>query len=371
VDVIVVGAGIIGCACAYATALAGAQVRVIESRGIGQGASHASAGVLAPFIEGHEASPLRQLGERSLSLYDSFVRDAIDRSGLVVPYSRSGTLEIAHDQDSAIALTRVAEHLMGAGVTARWLDAPALRAAEPRVAPTARGALLIPSHGFVAVPDLVEALATAATKAGAVFTIESRVRAIDLGPGGRVAVDTEDGMSFADVVVLASGSWTSQVQLADTSAAGINPIRGQLLHLQWPTDIGQPLGHVLWGHDCYLVPWPNGRVLVGATVENVGFDERATADGVRGLIAAACGLVPDLGRAAFVEARVGLRPASKDELPIIGRSAAIPGLIYATGHYRNGVLLAPLTAALVADLVFERPADPALTLTAPSRFGAL
>jgi glycine oxidase len=370
-DVIVIGAGIIGCACAYALAMAGAQVRVVETRGIGQGASQASAGVLAPFIEGHESGPLRELGQRSLGLYDGFVRDASERSGLPIPYSRSGTLEIAHDQDAAVALTRLADRLMTAGVTARWLDSAQLRAAEPMVASSAHGALLIPSHGFVAVPDLVQVLAAAATKLGALFTLESRVRRVESGPGGRVAVDTEHGVSFADAVVVAAGSWTGQLQLAGASSAGVKPIRGQLLHLQWPTDAGQPMAHVIWGRDCYLVPWANGRVLVGATLEDVGFEERATAEGVRGLIAAACALVPDLGRASFVEARVGLRPASRDDLPIIGRSSALHGLIYATGHYRNGVLLAPLTASLVADLVLGRPFDPALALTTPARFGAL
>ena len=146
-------------------------------------------------------------------------------------------------------------------------------------------------------------------------------------------------------------------------------MRGQLLHLAWQTS--QPLRHVLWSAHCYIVPWLNGRVLVGATVEDAGFEERATAEGVASLLNAGCELVPQLWQASFTEVRVGLRPASPDGLPVVGRSAAVPGLIYAAGHYRNGVLLTPLTAALVSNLVLGRGDDRALALLAPGRFGAL
>lgn len=369
-DVIVIGAGIIGCTCAYTLAAGGADVRCFERRGVGRGASQASAGVLAPFIEGHDSGPLRQLGHRSLRMFDRFVRDVTEVSGRGVQFSSAGSLEVAFDTEAARRLAALGDRLMGEGITARWLDGPALRTAEPLVASSARGALLIPSHGFVSVPDLVEALAAAAVAQGAVIAADTRVISLDEGPGGRVAVETEDGVSFADAVVLAAGSWTDQVPIVEAAPTAVRPIRGQLLHLSWPTH-HQALTHVIWGPDCYLVPWSNGRVLVGATTEDVGFDERATVEGVRQLIDAGGALVPALKHASFAEVRVGLRPASGDALPIIGRSAAVPGVIYATGHFRNGVLLAPLTGALVADLVFDRPRDPALDLLLPSRFGPL
>jgi glycine/D-amino acid oxidase-like deaminating enzyme len=140
-----------------------------------------------------------------------------------------------------------------------------------------------------------------------------------------------------------------------------------LLHLAWPT--AQPLRHILWSTDCYIVPWLTGRVLVGATVEDAGFDERATAAGVRDLLEAGCALVPHLWQASFAEVRVGLRPASPDGLPIVGESGVLPGLIYATGHYRNGVLLAPLTAALAKMIVMNEGSDGALEILRPSRLG--
>ena len=367
-DVVVVGAGVIGCACAFELASAGARVSVFDVRQVGQGASQASAGVLAPYIEGHEASPLRELGRRSLDLYDGFMARLGAAGAPAVQYSRGGTLEIALEAEHAENLQRSITALTADAVGARWIDAAELRHVEPLASTQALGGLLIDRHGFLSVPQFTEALASAAMLAGATFALESQVVAIDPAGGGGVDVRTEHGVSHADDVVLAAGSWTGQVRVAGGSPVpDVKPVRGQLLHLAWPTS--QPLRHILWGTDCYIVPWQNGRVLVGATVEDVGFDERATAAGVRDLLEAGCSLVPQLWQASFEGVRVGLRPASPDALPIVGRSQILRGLIYATGHYRNGVLLAPLTAALVKAIVFEKDDDPALKVLAPGRLG--
>ena len=186
--------------------------------------------------------------------------------------------------------------------------------------------------------------------------------------GDGVAVHTADGVRRARHVVMAAGTWAAGLVPAGSSPLPVRPIRGQLLHLATPP---RTLRHVVWGAHVYLVPWRDGTVFVGATSEDVGFDERATASGVASLLDAAIALVPALAGATFLEARRGLRPASSDELPFIGRSAVLPGLIYACGHYRNGALLAPLTAALVAGLVSGAAADAALAPLAPSRAGRL
>jgi glycine oxidase len=367
-DVVIVGAGVIGCACAFELARAGARVSVFDVRQVGQGASQASAGVLAPYIEGHEASPLRELGRRSLDLYDDFMARLSATDAPAVHYSRGGTLEIAFEAEHAGNLQRSIAGLAADGVRARWIERDELRQVEPLASSQAVGGLLIDVHGFLSVPQLTDALAAAAMLAGATFGLESRVIAIEPAAGGGVDVHTENGVSHTESVVLAAGSWSPQVRIAGSSPVpDIKPVRGQLLHLAWPTS--QPLRHVLWGTDCYIVPWQNGRVLVGATVEDVGFDERATAAGVRDLLEAGCSLVPQLWQASFEQVRVGLRPASPDALPVVGRSQIVPGLVYATGHYRNGVLLAPLTAALVKEIVFEQAKDPALEILAPGRLG--
>jgi glycine oxidase len=367
-DVVVIGAGIIGCVSAHALASAGAKVHVVETRRVGQGASQASAGVLAPYIEGHESSALRTLGRRSLDLYDDLIARVTEHSNATIQYDRGGTVEIALDEEELTRHRATAHALSREGIDARVLDVETLREHEPLAATGARGGLLIGIHGFVGVPDLTDALATAAVRKGAQFTLATRVTAIR-DAGGRPAVDTESGTFTPDSVVLAAGSWAGQIAIAGVQPISIKPIRGQLLHLEWPT--AQPMRRVVWGAECYIVPWRNGRVLVGATVEDAGFDERATVAGVRDLLEAACTLVPHLWQASFAEVRVGLRPASPDSLPIVGRSSTVPGLIYALGHYRNGVLLAPLTAELVKNLVLGKGDDAALTLLAPSRFGRL
>jgi glycine oxidase len=362
-DVIVIGAGIIGCAIGRELARRGTGVTIFDARSIGGGATQASAGVLAPYIEAHERGPLFDLTVRSLGMYDRFVAEAAADSGISIEYRRCGTLEIAVDATAARELRGRTSEPGAAGVV-EWLDADAVRRLEPRLAESIVGALLVRTHGYVAVPALTEALAWAAMKHGA--TIEAAHRIAAVRPQGpRMSVLAEDGTAWtADQVIVAAGSWSGQVADAGAMAPAVKPIRGQLLRLEWT---GDPLSHVIWGPACYVVPWENGTVLVGATVEDVGFDERTTAAGVRDLLDAVCELLPDAWRARFVEARVGLRPASADGLPVIGRSPHMPSLVYATGHYRNGVLLAPLTAQLVADLVTTGTGDPLLEIVRPDR----
>jgi glycine oxidase len=307
---------------------------------------------------------LRTLGRRSLDLYDDFVARVSADSGDTIQYDRSGTLEVAFEEDDLQLYQATAEALGRDGVAARLLDQAGVIRFEPLASTGARGGLLIESHGFVNVPDLTDALAKAAVRRGAQLRLDTRAIAVR-SVGGRPSVETDRGTFSADVVVLAAGCWSGQIALPDPAALPIKPVRGQLLHLAWTTS--QPLRRVVWSRECYIVPWSNGRVLVGATVEDAGFDERATAAGVRDLLDAACTLVPHLWQASFAEVRVGLRPGSPDDLPVIGRSAALPGLIYATGHYRNGALLTPLTAMLVRELALGARDDDAVAVLSPER----
>ena len=341
-DVVVVGGGIIGCAVSRELARRGAAVRMFEARTVGAGATQASAGMLAPYIEAHDRGLLFDLGLRSLAMYDDFVRSVCEESGLPVEYRRCGSLQVALDAATAAQLRGT----QGDGL--RWLDSTAARGVDAALAASIEGALLVPAHGYVAVPALMDALAWAALREGVQIEAAHRVTGVRHEPGG-VSIATEDGTSWAaGHVVVASGSWSGQLAIDDEAAATVRPVRGQLLRLHWR---GAPLNHVIWGPDCYVVPWVDQTVLVGATVEDVGFDERTTAAGVRDLLDAVCELLPEAWRATFVEARVGLRPATPNGLPLLGPSARSPRIVYATGHYRNGVLLAPLTAQLIADYV--------------------
>ena len=375
-NIVVVGAGVVGCAIAHELASRGARVRVIDPRGTGLGATRASAGMLAPYTEGHIAA-LRTLGVNSLALYDRFVDRLRADSGLPVEYERSGMLQVACNAIERAALCASARSLAESGVTCRLLDAAETARRAPALAGDVIAALDLPDHGYVAATPLTQALAASAVKHGATLTA-SRVLSVDGGKRGpRVA--TTASVIDADAVIVAAGSWSDTFiapagqpgepgarAALPADAATVRPIRGQLLQLRLPSP---PVKEIIWGSRCYLVPWRDGTVLAGATVEDVGFDETATASGVQHLLASSAELIPGLRDAVFEEVRVGLRPMTRDELPVIGPSSTMRSVFYATGHYRNGVLLAPLTAALVASLVLDGREGAELALTRPSRLG--
>jgi len=363
VHVTVVGAGIVGCAIAYELASRGVAVRLLDPRGSGQGASRASAGMLAPYIEGH-AGALRRLGLASLDLYDGFIARVAADARRRIEYRRTGTLQVAYDDAEVERLERDRASLAELGAVHSYLDGDAVRRLEPRLADDIRAGLLIPTHGYVGVASLVTALGEAARAAGTTLSA-SEVHSVER-VAGALQLDTSDGAMTSDVVVLAAGSWSGDISVTAAPAAPVRPVRGQLLQLRFDQP---PLTHVVWGAGGYLVPWEDGRLLVGATVEDVGFDEGVTLDGMQQLLDRARRLVPSAESARCDGARAGLRPATPDELPIIGASATQAGVYYATGHYRNGVLLAPLTAMLVADLVQGRSARDEFALVRPDRFG--
>jgi glycine oxidase len=366
VNVTIVGAGIVGSAIAHELTSRGVSVRVVDPRGTGQGATQASAGILAPHIEGHLA-PLLQLCVRSFGLYDAFIDRLRNETDQPIECERSGTLQVASDAAGLEALREQAVHLSSASVAHSMLTSREIRmlSAGPfQLADSIVGGLLIPEQGYVVVPALVNALALAATKRGAEFSHERVLRV--KANGSSVQVTTMDGTIDSDAVVIAAGAWSSEVLAVAAWPPYVKPIRGQLLYLR---GTGRAASHVVWGSGCYVVPWENGTALVGATVEDVGFHETATAEGIQSLLTAATSLLPSLAGATFEGVRVGLRPMTSDELPIIGPSSTLPHVFYATGHYRNGILLAPLTATVVADYLLENREAPELAFTKPSRFG--
>lgn len=362
-----VGAGVVGSAIAYELARRGASVQLVDDRQPGMGATQASAGMLAPFTEAKDRdATFLALAVRSLDLYDAFVARVAGTSKMPVAYRRSGTLDVASTPERLASLQDIAKRLSTRGVPLSMLDAAATRREEPLLGDAVEGGLLIPAHGYVNAGELTRALVAAARCHGA-NVIEGRVRGI-VNRDGALSVETGRGALSADVVVVAAGSWSGHIDVGGAAHVPVRPVRGQLLHLAWT---GPPIRRVTWGDHCYLVPWDDGTLLVGATMEEVGFDERTTAEAVRHLLTAACELVPAASSASFLSARAGLRPGTPDALPVIGWSTTIPGLMYATGHFRNGVLLCPLTAQLVAGAVLDDVADPALAATSPRRFGDL
>ena len=357
------GAGIVGCAVAHELARRGARVRIIDMRGTGRGATQASAGILAPYIEGHLDALLR-LGVCSLSLYDRFIARASADARRTIEYERSGTLQVAQNDPESAELDVAAGRLAAAGVAHTLMDGSEARRAEPSLSPRIRAALLVPQHGYVRASELTSALADAAANQGAITTT-AMVHRVDTRAGAAV-VETSEGRIEGDAVILAAGSWTGTLVQLPVSTPVVRPVRGQLLHLHFSQ---RPLSRVVWGTGCYLVPWHDGSMLVGATVEEAGFDESSTVAGVTHLLERSAELLTVTPEARFDAVRVGLRPATPDELPLIGPSSRMPSVYYATGHYRNGVLLSAITAKLVADLVIDGRRGPELELVRPDRFG--
>jgi len=362
-DVLIIGAGIIGCAAAEALTRRGARVGLIDSRGIAEGATQASAGMLVPYSEGRHDAALAALGARSLGLYEPLAARLTEADTPRPLFVRTGSLEVALTEDEAAELRACAAALAADGVDAVFVSGPEARAIEPRLPADCAGGLHVPAHAFTPAEDLTRALWNACSRAGATM-IPGEVARVEAAPGEVRVVLRSETLS-APSVVLAGGSWAGLVDLGPIPPLPVRPIRGQILQLIW-TDA--PLARILWSSQCYTLTWPDGTMLAGATVEDVGYDDRATVAGVRDLLDGLCELVPGAWQARFTRVRVGLRPQTPDGRPIVGRSTRVPGLIYAAGHYRNGVLLAPLTGELVAKAVADE-ADEAFALMSPGRFG--
>jgi glycine oxidase len=357
----IIGGGVIGCAIAWRLARQGAAVTVFEHRGVGTGATQASAGALVPYVEAHEPSPLQDLTVRSLNLFDQFIEELRAETRKPIDYARCGSLEVAFTEDEDERLRAVAARNEAAGV--RWIDTAETLKLEPTLSPAVRGSLAVDQHGYVSAPQLTQALADAAVMAGAFFR---DARVTDIGPAGESAeIATDSGaVERFDRIVVASGAWARLLDIEGAPRLPIRPIKGQLLRLR-----GLRPSRLVWSRDCYVVPQQTGDVLVGATVEDAGFDERATVAGLAQLVTAAMALVPSIGQGEFVEARVGLRPATADNLPLVGYAQDSTAIAYAVGHFRNGIVLAPLTARIVAELILDNVIDPALAILSPSRLG--
>lgn len=340
---------------------------VVDDRKPGCGATQASAGMLAPYNEIEEEGPHLELTVRALGQFDRFMARVTEDSGVAVRYCRTGTLTLAFTTESRLRLERMAALTHARGVRADLLDAADVAREEPAAAKTAQAGLLIPTHGYVAAHQLVDALVAAAHRHGVTFVTGARAQSIRQ-QGERVTVATGADTLTAAHVIHAAGSWAGRLAVDGAEAAPVHPVRGQLLHMK----AADPnVRRVTWGDRCYLVPWEDGSLLVGATSEHVGFDEETTVGGMSDLLSGAASTLRSDWRATLVGARAGLRPGTPDDLPIVGPSAVAPRVWYATGHYRNGVLLAPITASFVADALLDQRVDPLLETIRPGRFGRL
>ena len=363
--VVVVGAGVAGLGVAWALARRGHAVRVLDRGEPGRGASWAAAGMLAPGAEiGFDELDLYALGRDSLARWPAFARELEAAAGRPVGYRTEGTLVAADDRDSARALRRLYRFQREHGVPVEWLTGDEAAELEPLVSPRIPGAILSPDDHQVDNRAVVDALLAACRAAGVELAANAPVRAVEAGP----LVHLQSGHPVgADAVVIAAGVGSAGIAGLDPPPP-VRPVKGQALALRM-TDALR-VERVVRGPRAYLVPKSDGRLVVGATSEDVGPDTALTAGGLYRLLEGAVRVVPGVEEMEIVETWVGLRPASRDHAPILGR-ARTPGVVYATGHYRHGILLLPATAELVADEVERVLSGDAETAAALAPFSPL
>jgi len=364
-DVVVVGGGVAGCAAAYFLAREGLAVTLLERDALAAHASGAAAGMLLPYGEAAFAGPLLDWGVESLALFPELCSELRERTGIDPELVECGALHVARSEAREASLRASAGALSGAGVA--WLDPEAARSAEPALAGDVRGVLFAPREAHVRSPLLARSLASAAAQLGARVEVGVAVGGLLRRGDEILGVRTPDGERHAGRVVLCTGAWASACAdwLGGAWRPAVEPLRGQILALDAPSP---PLAGIVVGEDVYLVPKRDGSVVVGATEESVGFDCRVTAEGLGGLLTAAPRLAPPLASATFRFGWAGLRPATPDGLPLIGPAPGVRGLLLAAGHTRNGVLLAPITGRLVADLVLGKELPERAGVFAPDRF---
>jgi glycine oxidase len=371
--VAIIGAGVVGLGIAWRLAARGVAVSVFDRGAAGQGATHAAAGMLAACAEaepGEEA--LVALGRDSQARWPAFAEELKLASGIDVELRREGTLVIALTSDDQARLFHHLEFQKKLDLPLEWISAAETRRREPHLAGKLAGAVFSPEDHQVDNRKLAAALSVAARAAGASVNEHTPVASIS-SQGRRIdGVVLADGRKHAaDVVVLAAGAWSRGIassipDLPPRSLPPVRPIKGQMLALRM--DPAAPLiNHVIWGPGIYLVPRRDGRLIAGATVEEKGFDTTLTAGGLLTLLEAAWRAVPAIEELAIDEMWVGHRPGSRDDAPILG-PGPLDGLIYATGHHRNGILLAPVTADAIARLVLDGTLDPAIRPFGIERF---
>ncbi len=362
-DAVVVGGGLIGLACAWRAAQRGLSVLVVERGEPGGGASGVAAGMLAPVTEAEFGEePLLRLNLAGRELWPGFAAELEERTGLSTGYRETGALVVAADRDDNEELRRHHALQRALGLDAEWLPPSGCRRLEPGLSPHVGGGILAPQDAQADPGAVVRALRAALDEAGGEL-VRGEVRGVQASSGRVSAVETADGEVAAGAVIVAAGAWSAAL----AEGPPVRPVKGQILELRARQGMPEPITRIVRSPRCYLVPRGDGRVVLGATVEEQGFDTSVTADGVYRLLEAAWELVPEVGELELVAARAGLRPGSPDNAPVIGHGE-LEGLVWATGHYRNGVLLTPITAAAVALLLAGEGPPPATEGFTPARW---
>lgn len=366
-EIIIVGGGVIGLSIARALALRGVrEVTVIERGEFGREASWAAGGILAPQVEADAADDFLRIACASRDLYPRFAAALLSETAIDIELNTTGTLYVAFTEAEEREFRARFDWQRSANLAVEWLTGNEARAIEPVLSQEVRCALRFPNDFQVENRRLVEALLVSNRKLGVQLIDHCQVNAVEVKEGAVLGVGTRGGFINSNLVVIAAGAWTSSID--PSSKIEIEPVRGQMLCFLTEPEI---VRHVIYSSRGYLIPRRDGRLLAGSTSERVGFDKRVTEEGGRAISAMAAEIAPWVATLRPIDCWAGLRPRAADDLPVLGNDPEIDGLYYATGHYRNGILLAPITGEVIADAIITRTIPPMITPFAPSRSGFL
>jgi glycine oxidase len=346
-EILIIGGGVIGLAIARELRKRGAgAIRIIEKGRVGREASWAAAGILAPQVEADDDGEFFKLCFASNQLYPQFASELLDETGVDIELDRRGTIYVGFDERDEEEFDRRYKWQREKRLRVDRLDRSELLKLEPSVSPDVIGALLFPDDGQVENRKLVEALSKFAELNDISIDEEVSAKKIVSSNGRVTGVLTDSGEFSAGSVIIAAGAWSSLIDIEPPQTPlVVKPIRGQMLCYR----PDRSFNHVIYSRRGYVVPRHDGRLLAGATVEDVGYDKATTVEGKKTLVEIAAEIAPGLGEIEPVEHWAGLRPRGKTDIPYIGPVAGIDGLFAAVGHFRNGILLTPITARMAAD----------------------
>ena len=366
-DVVIIGGGVIGLAIARELALKRVgKVMIIERSSPGRESSFAAAGMLAPQAEADAPDDFFRLCCRSRDLYSAFAQSLLDETGIDVELDQTGTLYCGFDEHDLEELDKRFDWQTRADLMVEKLTGREARELEPHVSENLRGALRFPRDTQVENRHLLNALMIANERSGVSLLTNTEVRSLRIEHGKVVGVATSGGFVSSRSIVVAGGAWSSLIGTGEgTPQVRIEPIRGQMICFEPAAPIAR---HVIYSPRGYIVPRRDGRLLAGSTTEEVGFDKSVTEVGVESIRSRAVEISPQISALPVTDSWAGLRPRSADCLPVLGAAPETKGLFYATGHYRNGILLAPLTGELIATLIADNVVLPELDAFAPDRF---
>jgi glycine oxidase len=362
-DVLIVGGGVIGAACARALAIQGVTVRVLDDGREPGAATPASAGMLAPFAEARREDPMLALGIRGRDRYRELVPQLQEETGVEINHWTGGILHLAFSPADVERLKDDVAWQRQAGHTTDWLDVDDLRQRAPAVSPDAWGALFAAEDGSLDPVALLNALRASAEKHGAVFTQGQKVERVRLDQQRVIGVQTTTDSLTSGAVLIAAGCWSGRVRGLPRPLS-VEPVRGQMVAFAWPDGLDP---HIAFGLGAYVLKRGN-EALAGSTIEYVGYDPTVTDSAVRNIALSAGRLFPSLAGRPVTRSWAGLRPGAPDSRPFIGKDPSTAGLWYATGHGRHGISLAVITGDIIAELYAGHEIQYDLSATAPGRY---